>query len=62
MASPIPIHTFPSPNARMLPGNPISSQPLMSLAWADIADTHGPICRPPKKYSFSPPPFDFMKK
>ena len=34
----------------------------MSEACADIAETHGPIWRPPRKYSFSPPPLDLAKK
>ena len=53
-ARPIPIHTLPMPNAKILPGKPIKSQPLISDACALIAVTHGPILRPPIKYSFSP--------
>lgn len=52
-ARPMPIHIWPNPNARMLPGSPIKSQADISEAWADIAVTQGPMERPPKKYSFS---------
>ena len=31
-ARPIPIHIFPKPKARILPGNPISNHPLISDA------------------------------
>ena len=61
-ARPMPIQTLPMPKARMEPGKPMRSQPDMSEACADIAETHGPIWRPPRKYSFSPPPLDLAKK
>ena len=48
-ARPMPIQTLPMPKARMEPGKPISSQPLMSEAWALMAATHGPMARPPRK-------------
>ena len=49
IARPMPIHACPKPKARILPGSPISSQALISDAWALIAVTHGPIFLPPKK-------------
>ncbi len=61
-ARPMPIQTLPMPKARMEPGKPMRSQPDMSEACADIAETHGPIWRPPRKYSFSPPPLVLTKK
>ena len=43
------------------PGRPISSHADMSDACALIAVTHGPIWRPPRKYSFSPAPRSLKK-
>ena len=61
-ARPMPIHALPKPKAITLPGRPISSQALISDAWALMAVTHGPIWRLPRKYSFSLPPLVFKKK
>ena len=46
---PMPIHICPKPKARMEPGRPIRSQADISEACADMAVTHGPIERPPRK-------------
>ena len=40
----------------------MSTHALMSAVPAESAVTNGPISRPPRKYSFSPPVFDFTKK
>ena len=48
-ARPMPIQICPKPKARMEPGSPISSQADISEAWADMAVTHGPMVRPPRK-------------
>ena len=60
-ARPIPIQIWPKPKARIEPGRPISSHADMSDACALIAVTHGPIWRPPRKYSFSPAPRSLKK-
>ena len=62
MARPMPIQIWPKPKARILPGRPISSHADMSDACALIAVTHGPMLRPPRKYSFSPAPRSLKKK
>ena len=52
-ARPIAVHAASAiPHQYAKPGNPIKSQPLMSLASALIAAIQGPSERPPKKYSF----------
>ena len=54
MARPIPIHTSPIPATTIAPGSPMSSQPLISDACADIAVTYGLFFLPPRKYSLIP--------
>ena len=61
--SPMPIHIWPNPKARMLPGSPIRSHADMSDACADMAATQGPIRLPPrKKLAWEASPFSLKKK